>query len=183
MSHETLVIGKGEKLLDLRMRRTSKGLFVDVRAHAAVEEVFRTWGNSQQTSAHTHDRYWREQDGAGPLQCWSLLELFPAMPLGTSGKLQYRVDRLGTQLLEGEDQLLRREGSRVGTGVPGLTVNIGFLRLVGISASEGVQFYVRGVYTLDGIKDISAKVIEATKKFVADYLKPVELSFELSIRE
>jgi hypothetical protein len=174
-----LTIGKGEDLLSLETRRISKGLLVRAKAHPAIEDTFRNWsGNGAQVLANSHGRFWLPH-GEGKLMAWGLTEVIPRGAVDRTAN--YGVDRLGTLLLEGESVALDRgDGRRLeleGNGK--LLVNLGFLRLVGIGDAP-VEFLVRGVFTTEGIAQMSSLIHAATRKFVMDYLRPVEIKFVIS---
>jgi hypothetical protein len=112
--------------------------------------------------------------------CWALMEAIPATILSQGPpRVWYRVDRLGTLLLESEDTNIRPPR---GVGAPPAQVilgeqiiNIGFLRLAGISDPGGRSFLVRGVFTTEGLQETSRRILEATKRLVTDYMRPVDL--------
>lgn len=175
MAHGT-VIAHGENILALYLKRTAKGLLVKAKAHPVIEETFQAWsGTGGQSLANTHGRYWSHPKDL-PLQVWSLAEVIPP---GRVDGATYRVDRVGTLILEGEPNVLDRGEDRP-RPQSSMIVNLGFLRLVGISSPEGVEFIVRGVFSTEGVQEINRFVMAATKCLVLDYMRAVDLHFVLA---
>lgn len=176
MEDDLNIVKGGESVIRLSLVRSARGLLVNVKAHPAVEEFFRSNAiHSGATAPTTHDvavlgRFWqraRPRDGsdATPLQAYDRVVAIPVVLGGDSVDVA-NVDRLGQPLLEPYNHP---------SGRPSKNVNLSFLRLVGISEPEGVTFYIRGVYSIDLVRETKDKLAEGVKRFYASYLKPVEM--------
>lgn len=61
-------------------------------------------------------------------------------------------------------------------------VNISFLRLVGSSADEGIEFTIAGVHSEAAVRSTSKLLIDAVKDFYLMYMKPVSITMTLEER-
>jgi len=58
--------------------------------------------------------------------------------------------------------------------MPEETLNLSFLRLVGISEPEGVSFLIKSVHSRSGLKKLVDLIQTAQNMFYQDYIKTVE---------
>lgn len=184
MAHENVILGNSEVLIEQHLKRTARGLLMEVKAHPMVEEIFQAWSiDKSMETASAHGRYWMPADEGDELQVWRMNQIIPITPLGQG--YQYRVDRLGTLLIEGNDLERQNPGGDLNPhpAMSGIsTVNISYLRLVGISGEKGKRFIVRGVFSLDGLKEINSMTTAAIRRIFMDYMRPVELNVVMSTR-
>lgn len=160
-----IVLKRGETILQSRFRRGAKGLRVWFKTHPSIEDIMRSWaetvgGQPVIGNTNTYGRYWI---GASPLPFYVVQEGRGSFPF--SGGL-YRLDSPGQPLLDQNE-----------------VVNLSFLRLVGISENAGVEFTIAGVYSEPEAKRIQQLIGQASKRFYADYLLPVDLELTLSSQE
>lgn len=170
MDNEQLdIVKSGESVVRVLLRRTSKGLIVNVQAHPAVEEFFRANADGVTLDARTVGRYWTNpastQEKQLPLMAYDRRASLLDTQQHDSGSNNF--DRLGQQLLE---PVLGRNG------LASKQVNLSFLRLQGISEPEGVTFILRGVYSTEAVREIKDGIATGVKAFYGAYLKPVEMS-------
>ena len=173
---DTLNIVKGgESVIRISLVRSAKGLLVNVKAHPAVEEFFRAnavhVGQTTPTTLQTNaiGRHWlpgKKADGEAGLAAYDRVVALPVLLGGDSVDIA-NVDRLGQPLLEPHAH---------GSGRRSHSINLSLLRLVGVSDPEGVTFYVRGVHSIDLVREMKVKLGEGVKAFYASYLKPVQMS-------
>lgn len=105
------------------------------------------------------------------------------LPLDESKPLlAYTGERLGTQFtsdasfqftLDSLGQPLNKDG----------ILNLSFLRLVGASEDAGVGFLIKGVYSIDLLRETKERISAAARKFYIDFLRPVDLSITVSAME
>lgn len=159
---------KGSIVLQMSFIRNERGLSISVKSASEVEELLRSWSGGDAMLSGEYEREWRapkDPSGKG-LQVWNLIQ-DPGKLIMTGGF--YTLSRPGGKLIFAE------RSQQI--------VNLSFLRLVGISSGNGVQFEIPGVYSLDFVKDIQGKINQAAKQFYSDYLLPIELSLIIQTQE
>jgi hypothetical protein len=185
MAHDEFVIGKGERIVDLRFVRVKGGLKVTVQAHPMVEDIFKSWSIDGRTiPAQQHGRLWRPVEEGDSLEVYNLPPgRIPVTPLDRTSS--YRVDRIGTLIIEGGEPLHRPSEGRLDVSgqVDAMTVNIGYLRLKDISRSGGKSFILAGVFSTEGVKEMSEKSMAAIRRLFMDYMRPIDLSITISAKE
>lgn len=62
-------------------------------------------------------------------------------------------------------------------------VNLAFLRFKGISKPEGIRFCVSGPVSRQHARDIGAKIVQASRIFVRDYVVPFNIGLRISSTE
>jgi hypothetical protein len=166
---------RGETVLQMSLGRGPKGLKVKVKAHNLIESLMQNWAprakmREGQTEADplivpvsSYDRYWTPI-GEGDLLTYAVGEVSGPFPYANG---QYSLAAFG--------QPLRLERSD--------TINLSFLRLVGISSGSGVGFYVNGIYSLPEARKIKESIEMAAVRFYTDYLLPVNLELSLMTQE
>lgn len=146
----------------LSLQRTPSGVTVCVYSIPAIEEFMRSASGGEVVAVNTLGRYWQPTKEGNPLTAY----VIPVMRLATdfSGN-GVSLDRLGQPLIEPSQQVPGRE-----------QVNLSIMRLVGISEGSGIAFKMRGVYSLDELRKMRDRVIQAARNFYIEYLQPVDVS-------
>jgi hypothetical protein len=162
---ETFTVKKDINVLTMRLRRSRKGILINLKADKVLEDLFRDWGgDSKPVLPNLHGRAWDAVSGPLP-NCYAL-QVIPDAKLRTgSGKL-YDIARIGCPLVSDEGQ-----------------INLGFLRLIGISEADGVSFAIKGVWSTDEIKKVSTDLQEVIKHFYINYIKPVDVVIQMHTQE
>lgn len=151
----------GDPVITIHLARRRDGLKLTVRTDEEVEEFFRHWGGGAQRGVAGLGRSWRTLgDGNLPLRAYELPKNF-----GEQRDPSYTLANLGTELMA--------NGS----------VNISFLRLVGISKPEGISFTVDSVVSLSGLENIGNRINTACGRFYGEYIKPAEIDVVVSARK
>lgn len=153
----------GESILMVSLQRSHGGVKVTVKASASVENLMREWAGGETTFVENYGLHWKTEDDQNRLKVYSILDR-----LGT-----VRIES-GYFTLSGVGDVLFSEESA--SGLCGGCLNMGFLRLVGISAPAGVTFTIKGAFSLEFLKKIQGLIKEAGKKFYQDYLCPIDLT-------
>lgn len=165
---ETVNIKKDVDVLFLSTARSKRGLLFTVKVDKVLEELFQSWANNQaNVASNSHGRSW---------------EAAPTMPLPTAYVLgvmlsensslvygapkPYRLDRLGTPIIDSE-------------GV----VNIGFLRMQGISEGAGIQFVIKGVFSREAVRLMSQDIKECVRHFYINFCKPFDVVVRMTTQE
>lgn len=147
--------------IEVVLQRTGLGVKVIVKTTAEVENFMLTLGGGRIVDVERVGRNWRSAVKDHPLQAYELVEHID--PVG--GNYPYRVDALGSPL-----------------SVEGY-MNLSFLRLVGSSEGIGASFYIKGVYSLQGLRNLKDQLVGSTKQFYIDYMRPVDLIIKVSTQE
>jgi hypothetical protein len=58
-----------------------------------------------------------------------------------------------------------------------------FLRLAGTSEGNGVTFGVKGVYSLESLRNLRDKISASARQLYIEYLRPVDLTVTVSTQE
>ena len=186
---ENLALNKGgETSLQISLGRSPRhpeGIVVAIKTLPHIEAYMRALSTvevanpdgsgveePQMSSALSGGRAWMPLSREGDLRVYVLQQPFHGLRDGI------RMDQVGRPLVS--------YGSRDEAEVLGgnsKTVNLSFLRLVGISEGAGVSFVLRGVYSNDQIRGLKDDLLEAIKKFYVQYLKPISLTVQVSTQE
>ena len=166
MQHESLTIKKDVTVLNISIKRSRKGLIVQAKADPSLEEIFRAWSGDVSAAPNTHGRLW-EAPPNGKLPEVYALGILPddGAPLRTFDGKAYRLDRTGVGLVDEYG------------------INIGFLRMRGISGETGVSFVVKGVFSRDAIRAAAKDISSAVRKFYADYVQPIDMVLHMTSQE
>ena len=160
-----MILKSGDKAISTVVRRTSKGLELNVRLHEAVEEFFRASAMEEILSIDLFGRKWISSTR---LEVYDLPEsLKEAVPI--SDKSFYRLDRPGSDLT-GTNSMGQRY------------INMSFIRLVGASSDAGVTFLVNGVYEKDDVVNLASLITEAGNIICRKYIYPIIVSTNNVIR-
>jgi hypothetical protein len=185
-----------ETCIQTLLVRSGVGLTVRINALPKVEEFIRSLGDGSEVAVETIGRHWwsipfpRDPNSAKVLgaSVYQMTNNPGLIHLENEG-FSFRLDKPGWPLTETpRDGALRYRGEAFAPGdepydgparIPDLgpkeTLNLSFLRLVGISRSEGVTFGVRGVFTPEQVDRLALQIEAATKKFYQTFLKPYKL--------
>jgi hypothetical protein len=168
-STESVALNKGgHDIVRLSLSRSSKGLVVKVKAHSSIEDFFQTLSQGRTEPVALHGRWWRPL-GENPLP-----NVY-ALSTPVQGRL-YSLGGVGSDL------------SPTGASIDGEyvspdTLNISFLRFVGISEGEGVAFSLPTVQTMEAVQGMSQKLRESIKGFYIDLLKPFNVVITMTAQE
>ena len=164
---EAPLIKRGEMCLMTTFHRGRQGLVVSVKAHPALEDLVRSLGTGETQDIGLWGRSWSALKT--PINIYDLSTPALMTVLGND-RGHYRLDHPGQPLIIDTHGDYRID-----------PVNLSFLRIKGIS--EGVDFLVKGVYTIEGIRDIADKVVQAERHFYITYMKPVDVTVVVSTQE
>lgn len=158
------LIKSGEMVLQLSLKRGTKGVVITAKIHSVIEDFFRTSGLGGFIPANYSGRYWTSV-GEGRLP--GLWDVSPNLngPHSFEGGV-YRLDCPGTALIV--------DGSNPRTGAPAEVINLSFLRFEGISEA-GIEFVCKTVMTPEALKSLGNQLRAAVKRFYQDFLKPLEV--------
>lgn len=189
---EALVVKSGETCIQTTLSRHPDGLKVNVWTHPRVEDFVRSLGSGEHIDIQTIGRYWsrpniRDEKGKMIPDERRLMVYFLEQSLGTLSvdtEFSYCLDKPGYPLVNGSDSP-PGEGDPAPRGYKSLgsgreTLNISFLRLVGVSDGPGVSFTVRGVYSREAINRLGERIKQATNRFYREFLKPYKLIVTVS---
>jgi hypothetical protein len=159
------LVKSGEQMVQLSLRRSAKGVILNVKTHPLIETFFREQAN-EQLNVQEFRNEWTPLSKEAPLIVWHTTQNAGVVK---GGNVHYRTDRPGDSLVNSDG------GSEV--------VNISFLRLVGSSLDGGVAFEVRGAYSLKYLQTLAGKLVQASKQFYIDFLKPVDITVTINTQE
>src|SRR4051812_27742418 len=149
-----VIVKKGETILQARVKRSSRGLVIQAKAHPMIEEFFRDRAGKQEPlPINNYGRGWTRMPeypellvyhdpagGSSPFASWK--------PTGGDEKCYFALHQPGHPLL-------------IDVKAPGDGINMAFLRLVGISEGMGIAFSQKGVYTEEEVKRIAMRIQQA----------------------
>jgi hypothetical protein len=150
----------GDKAIATVLRRSSKGLELNIKVHEAVEEFFRAAAGQETTPIELYGRKWVSST---PLTVHDLPESMRGSTV-IGERTAYRLDKPGHDLIFTDD-LTRMS-----------IINMGFIRLVGASAPEGVTFTLAGAYEREDVIRLSQEIANAGNVFVRKYVYPMIIS-------
>ena len=146
--------------LEIAIAGKLKGLEFHVKADHRIEEFIKSI--SQDSMPLTEYGGWI----AKPASCPIPQEVYSVND-NPNGDL-YRFDAVGGSFLKTPRDL---------------RVNLSFLKLVGISNPNGVEFITTTPISNGTVKTIAADILQATEKFVKDYILPVGFNLRLTSTE
>jgi hypothetical protein len=164
VDQEASLIKRGELvvLVTFHRSRTKPGTLVHVKTVPAVEEFFRYAGGNDETEVGAYGRYWQPHK-TDALVVYELASDDLRGVLGSNGG-RYRLDQPGTPLRDGN------------------IVNLSLLRLKGTSEA-GVTFLLSGMHSKSYIEDLADAIVEASRDFYVNYLKPVDIAVMVSTQD
>ena len=160
-----MILKSGDKAISTVVRRSSKGLELNVRLHEAVEEFFRASAGEEIVPVDLFGRKWLSPE---KLQVYDLPESMKDA-VAISDKAYYRLDRPGTDLIG-----VNSTGQRY--------INMSFVRLVGASSEDGVTFHISGVFEKDDVISLAGAITEAGNIICKKYIYPMIISTNNVIR-
>lgn len=163
MSEVASVIKNEETCIQIQLMRGPQGLTVVTKVHPRVEEFMRQSNKNQKVDLGAVSRLWLPTQKDKPLLAWNGERL--GQHPSPDGSFNFTLDQLG--------QPLYREG----------LINLSFLRLVGISEDAGIGFCLKGVHSIEALRDIKEKIAVASRKFYVEFLRPVDMSIRVSSME
>ena len=140
-----------------------QGIMINVKAVKGVENFMEMLGSGRQIDVDVSGRHWRALQGE-TLKVYELTT--PIAAEGSKHEVDFRLDRVGYPLIDDTD-----------------LANLSFLRLVGISEGAGVWFGLKCVLSLDEMRDIRDKLAKVERQFYINYMRPVDLSIQISTGE
>ena len=164
MSEEVSVniIKRGETCIQISLHRTPMGVTLNSKCHKGVEEFMRGLGTGRKVDVDTVGRYWRAVPAEATLQAYDLTQSIGREDEGS----KFRLDHLGHPLIEDNG-----------------SVNLSFLRLVGISDGAGISFGIKGVYSLSHLRNIQNQLGRCAREFYVSYMQPCDLTVSVSTGE
>lgn len=150
----------GEMCFDTSLKRTFEGLHVNVKHHSSVEAFMIARSNGEKTPAGMFGRNWHIKEGAAPLEVYVLPEM--ELLRSDDGAL-ISINKIGGSLMD----------TKASDGT--VFVNLGFLRLVGGSSDEGVDFLIKGVYSDKYVRTLRERIGNAERKFFVEFMRPLNL--------
>jgi hypothetical protein len=166
---ETATVNKGgETCIQVTLARNGEGLRVSAKVHPRVEEFMRILNNGNVQDIRTYSRLWTPPSGS-ELTAYTGGKVTGGSFVLEDGS-QYTLDQLGQPM-------------HVPNGTPAPTLNLSFLRLVGISVNDGVSFTIKGVFSTDAMKRMKEQMSLATRKFYVDFVRPVNMTITVSTQE
>ena len=168
----------GEVVTATTFRRSHRGLYVNVRAVKPIEDLMSGWSGGERLPVQHYGRGWGSD--ATDLMVWTLPED------NNPGNIPFS---LGTYCLNHPCMDIverdRMDGSPLGGSGGGRyqAVNLSFLRFCGISEEGGVNFSVRGVYTLAAVRNMGSLVEQASRQFYIDFMQPIKLTVKVVTKE
>lgn len=184
------VTKSGETCIRTTIGRSADGLTLKVWAHPRVEDFIRSLGTGERLDVQTLGRHWFP---VGKDQGQKILVYDMTQFLGTinyNDQFSFRLDRPGLPLIDhlgdederqpfdpDRDEPVRR---RPAFKMQKECLNLGFLRLAGISEGSGVSFSIHGVYTREGVDKLASRIEQATNRFYREFLKPYKLIVTVS---
>lgn len=168
MSEAINVIKQGEMRVQVVLSRSPQGVLVRALAHPHVEEFMQRVGGGETVNVTSMGRHWIPLNKDVPLLAYTIPPMEPI--IGEDG-VSINIDLLGRPLTT----LDERRGND--------SLNLSFLRLVGISEGAGVQFGVKGVYTTTELRRLRDRMQLACQRLYNEYLRPVDVTFTLNAYE
>lgn len=174
-----------------RSRDHNSGLTLNVWAHPRVEDFIRSLGTGEHIDVHTIGRHWSPPDREKDRKMFVYQLSQDLGELTCDDKFFYRLDRPGSPLVDSgaddgelavadEDRGRPRSAFKSLTGRANESLNLSFLRLVGISDQNGVSFNVSGVYQRESIIRLGERIEQASNRFYREFLKPYRLMVTVS---
>ena len=143
--------------LDLSIGRHRRGLEIWVKSVPQIEEFVKGLGDGSTDYTNAYDGEWFPIDLNNPPKVYQL-----SQPLSAPG---YNLNLVGSALKSGKDPK---------------SVNLSFLRLVGIGSPEGVRFGLNGPFSPAYGRTLFAEINAAVRSFILDYIVPFNINFKIS---
>lgn len=166
-------IEKGESILNAQIRRSVSGLTVTAKASRVIEDYFKEHARGGRVRAAAEwDRSWIKERDYPDLLIYPITEDSPFARTLQAGEFSYTLAAPGSGLLLAPNAPGRAE-----------SLNLSWIRLVGISQEAGIRFSIKGVFTEKQTRQITERTQQAVKRFFLDYLRPVNVTILLTTQE
>ena len=152
------VVKGGVTWLEISIGRTPKGMNIWVRSESMIEEFMKNLGDGHKDRLVDY-RGWVPFESDKNLSLWRLNKDV----ISTT----YALNNIG------ESFPLSGNGK----------VNLSFLRFVGISEPAGIKFLVPDPFSESYIRKLGPSIIQECKKFVAEYILPININLRISSHE
>ena len=143
-----------------KKRVTVAPVEMQIKANPVVEELIKSFGEGSADDAAGFGREWTPIGDTKKLLVYDVSRM-PTMPHGIN------LSSVGTPFI-----------TRV--NVPGVghteVINLGFLRLKGISERDGLTFGIVTPHGLSDLKDIKTKLSRSLKLFCDEFLCPIDMT-------
>jgi hypothetical protein len=172
MSEETIlaeVKKSGEMPIIVGLSRHKAGLKLQVKGLPIVEDFFRDFAQGEVQPVVNHARHWYPVSGK-PLMVYALPKSLGQMV--ADDDTRFTLDKVGNPLL------IQTHADR-----PDTSLNLSFLRLVGISEGDGVAFTVKGAMDLEETRRLAQRIMLASRRFFIAYMRPVNINVFVSTQE
>lgn len=165
------VIKHGESCVRWLLNRTTHGLKIQCKAHPCVEDFMRSIGGGEKVDPQVVGRHWVQLAGQ-PLMAY----VIPTLASPQNGPPS-TLEALGQPLLlnastDNDGRTLRMPGEKAPKAD---TINISFLRMVGVSEGIGIAVGVKGVYSTSQLIKLRDQLVTATRAFYIEYLQELDL--------
>jgi len=165
---EHVNVKKDVTVLQMGIKRSKRGIIISAKADKIIEDLFASWAGTAGDVPHTmHGRMWEAPPSGAipPLYALSIIPDNGGRGLQTASGKAYRLDRVGVPLVDDSG------------------INIGFLRMRGISEGSGVSFVIKGVYSSDAVRQMAQDVRDAVRHFYINFIKPIDVVVTMSTQE
>lgn len=175
VTHVAEVTKGGLTPITATLSRNKFGTSLRIKAIPEVERFMASLSTmGEPVDVRTMGRYWEplDKDPADPKTCKRLMAYrqdFQLDPI-SAGDLRLNLDALG-QPISSKDMDVDRYRT---------SLNLSFLRLVGISEGAGVRFGVKGVFSMDELVKLHDQLAQGLRTFYIHYMRPVDLTVHVS---
>lgn len=146
-----------ELSLERNIHKTAKGLIVRAKADPRIEDFLKDLAAGEVEGVSLYGRYWHPVKPDGELKVYKI----------PKGSLQ---DMPGVHFnLPGAAFRHTNDG----------TLNLSFLRLVGIGSPEGVRFELSGPTSVSFARAIAPEITRQTVSFVREYISPMVINLRI----
>lgn len=150
--------------------RSIVGLTLHIQANSEIEKWMQTYSGGQKIDVGAQGSLWVPINPEVPLEIYKFRKSFPA-PAAAGSNMNY----------PGQGLLLNEAPEFDGpVGQNGLVANLAILRIVGIGNPEGVQFGLTGPYSKPYVKNASAAIIAEVRKFIEEYMTPININLRIT---
>lgn len=157
------MFNSGDTSIRTRIGRTAKGLEVRVTLHPDVEECFKL-GEVQSVGL-----FGRKWESPQTLEVYDIPQSMVGVTL-ISPTVGYRLDIPGRDLI-----ITDANGLRV--------INMSFIRLVGASGPEGVNFYLTGQWDKDDVVWLGQSIVACGDSISNKWIYPIVINTSNTVRE
>lgn len=164
--------------VDLRLTRGpikgskahSIGILLQIKAKPELEVFMQAAGQDKKVPVDAYGDLWQNcgtpgVDGLAPLEVYAIDEPFHGRG--------YTLGQIALPLLAVDDGRLR---------VAEESINLSFLKLVGISQPNGVTIGITGPYSGDYLNKLKLRLPAMLKQFLQDHIVPVTINLQITSR-